>query len=189
MSPEPRPLRCRSVPAGSIRRCLSNSSAVSLCKDALQQSATRTLRRLRLHNPLPRNGRRHDRSMRRPLHLLDGVHGGQAHDRRAMFSDRIDGPLDGAGSIRGRAASCTSTTSSSLQPFSETSRASALLTPTVGVDRRLPPHAPCFPSAYCVNWACTRSISVPTHCHIDGFHALAPPGTRAGSAPARAHRQ
>ena len=76
---------------------VSAHETVRLClgEDLPQQPAARSLRRLRLHDSLPRNGRGHNRAVRRALHLLDGIHRGQSDDRRAVLGDGIDGALDG----------------------------------------------------------------------------------------------
>src|ERR1017187_8814178 len=71
------------ISAGEFIRC-------RLREGPSQQSAACALWRLRLYDSLARNGCGHDRSMRRPLHLLDRIHRGQADDRGADLGDGID---------------------------------------------------------------------------------------------------
>ena len=47
-----------------------------------------------MHHPLPWNRRRHDRSIRRPLHLFDRIHRRQPYNRCAILHHRIDGPFN-----------------------------------------------------------------------------------------------
>ncbi len=56
-----------------------------LGEDTFEQAIAEALRGLRQHHELARNGGCDQRSVRGALHLLDGVHGGQAHDGRSVL--------------------------------------------------------------------------------------------------------
>ena len=68
---------------------------VSLIKGLLQEPVAKALRGLRQHHKLARNGRGHQRAVGGPLHLLDGIDGGQPDDGRAKLLHRVDGAVDG----------------------------------------------------------------------------------------------
>ena len=83
-------------------------SSRAFSKARLSRSKRKTCGRLRQHQALA--------GKRRPdlvaVHLLDGIHRHDAHDRRAGLGGRfVDHLLDGSGSMNGRTASCTATRS------------------------------------------------------------------------------
>ncbi len=72
-----------------------------LGEGALEQAVAEALRRLRQDDEFPWNGGCNQRSVRGPLHLLDGIDGGQADDGGSVLNDGVDGALDGGGVDQG----------------------------------------------------------------------------------------
>ena len=65
-----------------------------LCECALEQPEAKSLRGLRQHNELARDGRGDQRSVGSPFDLFNRVHGGQADDGSSELGDRVDGAVD-----------------------------------------------------------------------------------------------
>ena len=68
---------------------------------AFEQAEAEALRRLGQDNEFPWNRGRDQRPVRGPLHLLDGIDGGQSHDGCSVFNHGVDSAIDGGGVDQG----------------------------------------------------------------------------------------